>query len=83
MKNPTFKNQSLELLANVMFSGNMRYRLQTGMTSIPIPQKDLDFWKKLLSEKEKELNDLKMAIAFSEIATVLAPGEVEINYHEE
>lgn len=83
MKSPTFKNLSLELLADAMFQGEERQSLMKGTMLAPIPKDLLSKWREILAKKEKEIGDIKAVIAFSEVAALVSPGEIEIDFHDD
>lgn len=82
-KVPTFKHPALEALANALFQGNERRFLVKDKTPYPISPEYLDMWKGMLADKEREVENLRLIIAFSEVAIAVCPDGVKIDYHEE
>lgn len=82
-KNPTFKHPAIEGLANAMFYASDRRHLVCCGTPIPIQKEYLQQWREILADKEKELQGLRTVLAFSEMAALICPDGVEVDYHDE
>lgn len=82
-KVPTFEHPALEALANALFKGDERRFLLKDKTPFPISPQYLAIWKGVLAEKELEVENLRLIIAFSEIAIAVCPDGVKIDYHDE
>jgi hypothetical protein len=81
-KNPTFKHPALEALADSMLKGEDRRLLLLDKTPLLLGE-HVDVWRGLLKDKEEQVEALKKVIAFNEVANILCPDGVEVDYHEE